>query len=153
MDILLDNTNDIAISKRDLNNDISSSHNKFYYDLLISGSEDVITNLFKRALKTPITYIGLDVIDARGSFKADIEYGNALYLELSEPLTYTWLERAKAHINRALSFVPSEIKLISNDIRMLEPGWVRIDIVYEIDGIETQSNTVISIDELSNVNI
>jgi hypothetical protein len=151
MDILLNRDNDLAISKRDLNEDLSDD--RFSYDVLISGSEDVITNLFKRALKTPITYIGLDVIDNRGSFKADIEYGNALYIELSEPLTYTWLERAKSHINRALSFVPKEIKIISNDIRMLEPGWVRIDIIYEIDGIEKQANTVISVDELNDVTL
>jgi phage baseplate assembly protein W len=116
-------------------------------DLLVIDKETTLKRLLKRALITPITYIGREVINYdEGSDRLDLYYGNGLYLELSEPLTPEWLERANSHIRKALAFLPPDIQVNNTKVDIVSESSVSIVITY------TFNNQLMTIQELIDIN-
>lgn len=144
---------DLAIQAIDLEentnaNFVSSSK---ILDLVIDDPARASYKLLARVLKTPITYIKAWIIDFYGSRLKDLSYGNAIYLELSEPVTYDWLSRGNAHIKRALSNAPEDVKITSVRLALTGPSSVDIYIHYSINGLTFQVSTIVDFDDINNL--
>lgn len=119
-------------------------------DLLLIDIDTTLKRLLKRALVTPITYIGREVIDYNsGSDRVDLYFGNGLYLELSEPLTPDWLERANSHIRKALAFLPSEVDISSTRVDIVSESSVAVSISYSLNN---QTFTTEELIDLNSIN-
>jgi hypothetical protein len=74
-------------------------------NFLTKDGESAIHASVYRAVVTPITYIGRWVLDGGELIYIDGDYGDAIYLDLSEPFDSAWLPMAKGHLQTAMSFV------------------------------------------------
>lgn len=74
-------------------------------NFLTKDGEAAIHAAVYRAVVTPITYIGRWVLNDGQLTYIDGDYGDAIYLDLSEPLDSSWLPMAKRHLQAAMSFV------------------------------------------------
>ena len=139
---LLMQDGDLVLEKDDIDDD------GVIYDLALMDRTTSLTRLLRRAIETPITYIGRHVIDSEGIRKLDLSYGNGVYLELSEPFNISWIQRAETHIKKALSFLPSSITILSLNISPTGLFSARIDIKYQIDDIVTSLSSDINLEQI-----
>lgn len=89
---------DIKLSNEDF---LLGEVEKGVFDLVLE-SEDYLTSLIKKALITPLNYIGRYVIDKGDLDIIDYNFGNAIYQELSEGLTINFISRIKQHVTKAI---------------------------------------------------
>lgn len=110
------------------------------YDIAILTSPgDIIRHLVRRAILTPLGYISRPVLEQGEAKHIDTSYGDGIYLELGEPFTYDFLSRVRKHIDRALQYAPSSIKVQDIAISLLTASGgpmnaVSIRILYDHDG-------------------
>jgi len=144
---------DLAIQPIDLEEDISNRNvrSNQVLDLVEDDPNRASYKLLARVLKTPITYIKAWIIDLYGSRIKDLPYGNAIYLELSEPVTYDWLSRGNNHIKRALSNAPNDVKINSVRLALTGPSSVDIYIHYSISGLTYEVSTIVNFDDINNL--
>jgi hypothetical protein len=108
------------------------------YDLVL---EDAGESLLRRTVITPPSWIRTWVIEDNQIILLDDSYGDGIYSQLSDPLTYEWLSKAKANINRALSFLEEDnITITNTSITMASSNGVAIDtadinISYVFEGV------------------
>lgn len=93
-----------------------------------------------RAAITPYGYIGRWVLDDSGPVYLDGTYGDAIYLELSEPTVVGWTSRAEAHLQRALAYADPSVKVMQVSAQFSssdgsEVDGAVIDVLYSADGI------------------
>jgi hypothetical protein len=86
-----------------------------FYDLNIEEYKESLSKLIDRAVKTKLGELGI-ITNRDGVELLDYGYGNAVYFELAEPLTLSWLTRAKQHILNALSFLPKTVDITSVEV-------------------------------------
>jgi len=148
IDLIIHN-GDLALHQNNISDD-EVGNTLYHIDLPLRGREEVLSSLLRRAIETPITHIGRYIIDRGGVRRLDLNYGNGLYLELSEPVGLDWVKRAEDHMKRAISFLPSEIKILS--LNILPDGYysVRVDLRYQIEGQrEGQLETFLSLEDIN----
>lgn len=90
-----------------------------------------------RAAVTPYGFMGRWVMEDGEMKYRDGDYGNAIYLELSEPISPSWLARAKAHHQRAMSFTSKDVKVLDVGVKYVShsgetPDGAKIDVRYSI---------------------
>ena len=100
-------------------------------DIVFEDNDVVLTSNtrgrdVKRAIVTPLRYIGRDSID--GSI--DDNYGNGLYYLLSEPLTRTWISEARKQIDNAVLYAEVEGQIIDVNVSVDSDNKISIPIVY-----------------------
>lgn len=105
-------------------------------DLLLDSSLDIAV---RRAIRTPKGYIARETIANSQLAKVDEEYGNGLYLYLSEPLDFSWVAGARQEVARALSFLSDDISIESVDVALPELSQASIAVTYRI---QSQTQTV-----------
>ena len=106
---------------------INKEVNNQFYDLNIEEYKESLSKLIDRVVKTKLGELGI-ITNRDGVELLDYEYGNALYFELAEPLTLSWLTRAKQHILNALSFLPKTLEIGSVEVLPQAIDTVTIDI-------------------------
>jgi hypothetical protein len=77
----------------------------YSYDIALEDSPVSSTNLLKRSVITPPRWIGAWAIEEEGIIHLDHPYGDDLYLQLSDPLTYQWISNGYANVRKALSYL------------------------------------------------
>lgn len=97
---------DIALYNQDFSIIKSGVEGEGYtYDLLLEDFPVSSTNLLKRSVITPPKWIATWAIEEDGVLQIDPNYGDNLYLQLSDPLTYQWISEAYSNVRQALSFI------------------------------------------------
>ena len=148
IDLIIHN-GDIALQQTNLSDGLDGNTH-YHKDLALKGREEVLMSLLRRSIETPITHIGRYVIDNQGVRRLDINYGNGIYLELSEPVTLDWVKRAEDHIKQATSFLPSDIDITS--LNIVPDGYysATIELKYQIrGGQEGTINSRVSLEGLN----
>jgi hypothetical protein len=103
-----------------------------YYDLNIEDYKETLRKLVTRAIKTKLGDLGIVTVN-EGVELVDYGYGNAIFFELSEPLTISWVSRARQHILNALSFLPNTVTVISVNVSPTSNTRMTIDIILEFN--------------------
>lgn len=85
------------------------------YDLVL---EEAGQSLLRRTVMTPPSWIRTWCIENNIVSLVDDNYGNRIYLQLSDPLNKEWISKAKAHIQNSLSYINDEelIEILSTSI-------------------------------------
>lgn len=81
------------------------------YDLAI---EEAGESLLRRTVITPPSWIRMWTIENDEIQLLDDNYGDGIYLQLSDPLTHDWVTKAKKSIETALAFLDEEKLIINN---------------------------------------
>lgn len=100
-------------------------------DIVFENNDVVLTSNtrgrdVKRAIVTPLKYIGRDSVEGR----VDDNYGNGLYYLLSEPLTRTWITEARKQIDNAIAYAEVEGQIIDVNVSVDSDNKISIPIVY-----------------------
>ncbi len=105
------------------------------YDLKLE--EDSRNSLIKRALTTPLGYLGRYILTETGAINIDTSFGNGLYNKLSEPFTLNWIAEANQDIRTALSQLSPLIEVV--DVALYSDGnTISIQLTYsDSAGINT----------------
>lgn len=108
------------------------------YDLVI---EEAGQSLLKRTVVTPPSWVRTWVIEHNKVNLMDDEYGDRIYLQLSDPLDIHWVSIAKNHLQNSIDFVLNEERLsvLSLSVSIsssdgLNPDTADIQISYSYDG-------------------
>ena len=110
-----------------------------YYDIEIEDEVTAIRHLVRRAVETPLGYIGRYIIDTNGISNLDGLFGNAIYSRLSEGLTVNLVSRIRQDIEEAISFVSSEIRLDLIRVNVVSFDTVEVKVEYAIPGQPNQT--------------
>lgn len=95
------------------------------YDL---ATEEAGESLLRRSVITPPSWIRMWCIENDEIQLIDDNYGDGIYLQLSDPLTHDWVTLAKANIEKALSFLDEENLIINNtSINLASSNGVALD--------------------------
>lgn len=95
------------------------------YDLAL---EEAGYSMLRRTVMTPPSWIRKWVIENDELRLLDENYGNGIYLQLSDPLTYDWVAKAKANIQQALAFLEEEeLNINSSTISLASSTGVGVD--------------------------
>lgn len=117
-----------------LNRDTKNTH----YDLNIEEYKESLEKLIERAVKTKLGELGI-ITNKDGVELLDYTYGNPLFFELAEPLTYSWLTRARQHILTALSFLPDIVEIVSVEILPEAIDTITINIILQFNNQKIRS--------------
>lgn len=112
------------------------------YDIYISDEQEMY-KLIRRAVETPLEYLGRYILDKRGLRGIDYDFGNAVYDDLSEGLTLGLISSIKTHIHDALTKVTPDISI--QEIVVCVPTFETVEIKIQIDGLERPITTVLNI--------
>jgi phage baseplate assembly protein W len=116
---------DITLNKGDLSILVVEDKK---YDVDIEEYKTTLKKLIDRAIKTKLGDLGIVTIKD-GVEIVDYGYGNAIFFELSEPLTISWLSRARQHITSALSFLPNTVEVLSVQVSPQSSNTVNINVI------------------------
>lgn len=116
---------DITLNKGDISILLTEDSS---YNVDIEEYKDTLKKLVNRAIKTKIGTLGV-VTTRNGVEIIDYGYGNAIFFELSEPLTVSWLSRCREHIIAALSFLPDAVEVVSVQISPQNSNTVNINVI------------------------
>lgn len=117
VDIATESNGDIAQEGRDIGT--------------VSGVDNVVT-AFVRELITPLGYLGRWVYDIDGLKTINEDYGNGVYLQLSEPLTQDWISDVISHVTSVADVQP-RIYLKSVDYTLVpETNSVAFNVIFTI---------------------
>jgi hypothetical protein len=86
----------------------------YSYDILLEDSPNSSANLLRRSVITPPKWIANWAIEEKGIVQLDAQYGDDLYLQLSDPLTYNWISDAYSNVRRALSYIDDPLLSINS---------------------------------------
>ena len=101
---------------------------KALYDLNIT--DDYITDLIKKAVKTPRGNITVVVSEMDGVTLVDNTFGSNIYRELSEGITLNFLSRVKSHIIDTLTTANLLVNIVDITLGMLDPYTIQLNIIY-----------------------
>jgi hypothetical protein len=110
-----------------------------YYDIEVEDEVTAIRHLVRRAVETPLGYIGRYVIDTNGISNLDGGFGDAIYSRLSEGLTVNLVSQIKQDIESAISFVSSEINLESVRVNVVSFDTIDVKVEYSLLGQPVQT--------------
>jgi hypothetical protein len=127
MDIKLNDVGDLELIEIE-SNSIENKSRKERYDLSLTRDNRDIR--LKRALKTPLGYIGIYVLGLEGVEIVDELYGNDIYSELSEGLTLNLISRIRSKIIDAISRAKLDVNVREISVGVLDPHTVSVNIVY-----------------------
>ncbi len=111
----------------------------------IGGVENVVRS-FIRQLLTPYGYLARFVYDVEGVHVVDEEYGNPVYLLLSEPLTPAWINAVISGIYRVADNEP-RVELLGVDYVLVPTDGqmrVRFSVLFRVVGDPREFNVVLS---------
>jgi hypothetical protein len=118
------------------------------YDIILEDAPASSTNLLRRSVVTPPKWIAKWAIERGGIVHLDSSYGDKLYNQLSDPLTYQWISDAYANVKEATSYVDDN-NIQVNSITVAVPdgdtssSTVNVLINYSVDGEDIVENLVI----------
>lgn len=120
----------------------------YTYDLLLEDAPVSATNLLKRAVITPPKWLAKWAIDSGGITHVDYEYGDGLYLQLSDPINYQWISDAYSNVRKATGYVDDpnlEVTSISISIPEEDSSLSTVNILigYSVEGEEIVENLTI----------
>lgn len=127
-DIVLNNQGDldiIQLSSQIVNDNITVES---FYDL--NTTEDFITDLIIKAIKTPKGNITASVPRPEGVILIDDDFGSNIYRELSEGITLNFLTRVKSHILNTLQTANLLLNILDITVGMLDSYTIQLNIIY-----------------------
>ena len=99
-------------------------------DFVLAEKGDELSALLKRALQTPLGYIGQFQIDLEAVRKYNFQYGNNIYKELSENLSGQLLTRVRSHIVNAVRVAELEAQIQDVRIQIQDMRTLNIYVVF-----------------------
>lgn len=87
----------------------------YTYDIVLEDAPVSSTNLLRRSVITPPKWIAAWAVEEDGVVHIDKDYGDKLYLQLSDPLTYQWISDAYSNVREATSYI-DDTNLVINSI-------------------------------------
>jgi hypothetical protein len=87
----------------------------YSYDIVLEDAPVSSTNLLRRSVITPPKWIAAWAVEEEGVVHLDSRYGDKLYLQLSDPLTYQWISEAYSNVREAVSYI-DDSNLVINSI-------------------------------------
>jgi hypothetical protein len=109
----------------------------------ISGTDNVI-NAFVRELITPLGFLARWVYDVDGLKILDEDYGNGVYIQLSEPMTETWIANMVAHVT-SVADEQTRIQLRSVDYVVTpETNSISFNVYFKVAQDATEYNLILN---------
>ena len=127
-DLVLNNQGDLEVIQSSSAVNTPSRTEDAIYDL--STSEDFITDLIIKAVKTPRGNITISVPEADSITLLDINFGSNIYRELSEGITLNFLSRVKSHIIDTLRAANLLVNVIDMTVGMVDSYTIQLNIIY-----------------------
>lgn len=144
MDLKLENGDLVLSNKSQLNTE--SFVNITIYDILPSTFEEELHTILKRTFVTPLGYIRLRVIDSLGSRNIDYEYGDGIYMTLSQPMKSTLIQQIERYIIDCIEQLPLSIRINKYQIQVINIDAVQVRINYSLNNNNDISETTILIE-------
>lgn len=141
MDLQLEN-GDLVLSNV-VQQDEATLVNLTIYDLVQATEEDELHTLLKRVFVTPLGYLRLRVLDQLGTRKIDYDYGNGIYMTLSQPVKTTLIEQIDKHIANCIGQLPPPIRINKYQIQLTGIDSVQVRINYSLKPNETNETTIV----------
>lgn len=129
MDLQLEN-GDLVLSSTP---EIDTLVNRTILDLVIANREDELHTLVRRTFITPLGYIKFRVLDALGSRYIDYEYGDGIYLTLSQPMKTTLIKTVESFVIDCIKQLPSPITINKYQIEVINIDSVQVRINYSLN--------------------
>lgn len=116
------------------------------YDLCFIDRDRSLERLVRRALETPFSYIGRQVIDSNGSYSHDYTFGNPIYSRLSEAITLNLLSSIRQDSEVALTHIKQPDLSILN-IEVINSNFYTVDVRvdYIINGTNQTTQATINL--------
>lgn len=116
------------------------------YDLCFIDRERSLERLVRRALETPFSYIGRQVIDSNGSYNHDYTFGNPIYSRLSEAITLNLLSSIKGDSEVALNHIKQpDLSILSVEVLNSDFYTVNVRVDYVINGTNQTTQATINL--------
>lgn len=129
MDLQLEN-GDLVLSSTP---EIDTLVNRTILDLVIANREDELHTLVRRTFITPLGYIKFRVLDALGSRYIDYEYGDGIYLTLSQPMKTTLIKTVESFVIDCIKQLPPPITINKYQIEVINIDSVQVRINYSLN--------------------
>lgn len=107
MDISLDSNGDFALTSFNDNYELVEEKDELYV-------------LLRRAVQTPLSFLGRTIIDDKGINIVDDNFGNSIYGELSEGITINFITRVKQHIVNAIDSLKLDVGVTDVHISLID---------------------------------
>lgn len=141
MDLKLENGDLVLSNKSQLNTE--SFVNITIYDILPSTFEEELHTILKRTFVTPLGYIRLRVIDSLGSRNIDYEYGDGIYMTLSQPMKSTLIQQIERYIIDCIEQLPLPIRINKYQIEVINIDAVQVRINYSLNNNDISETTIL----------
>lgn len=127
-DLTLNNEGDLQVVQTSSKASDSGRAVIALYDL--DTSQDYLTDLITKAVKTPRGNITVVVPELDGITLVDNTFGSNIYRELSEGITLNFLSRVKSHIIDTLTTANLLVNIIDITVGMVDPHTIQLNIIY-----------------------
>ena len=127
-DLLLNNQGDLDVVQRANRVTDTGRTVEALYDL--NTTEDFLTDLIIKAVKTPRGNITVSVPQPDGITIVDSNFGSNIYRELSEGITLNFLSKVKSHIIDTLRTANLLVNIIDITVGMVDAYTIQLNIIY-----------------------
>lgn len=141
MDLKLEN-GDLVLSNQVQTNE-ESLVNITIYDILPNTYEEELHTILKRTFITPLGYIRLRIIDGLGSRNIDYEYGDGVYMTLSQPMKTTLLQQIERYMVDCIAQLPLPIRINKYQVQVINVDAVQVRINYSLNHNDVNETTIL----------
>lgn len=127
-DLILNNQGDLDVVQTSSRASDSGRTVKALYDL--NTTNDYLTDLIIKAVKTPRGNITVSVSEVDGVTLVDNTFGSNIYRELSEGITLNFLSRVKSHVVDTLTTANLIVSVVDIIVGMVDPYTIQLNIIY-----------------------
>lgn len=141
MDLKLE-SGDLVLSNQ-IQKDEQSLVNITIYDILPNTYEEELHTILKRTFITPLGYIRLRILDSLGSRNIDYEYGDGVYMTLSQPMKTTLLQQIEKYMVDCIAQLPLPIRINKYQVQVINIDAVQVRINYSLNHNDVNETTIL----------